>query len=61
MDTTKQERPEAQDLRALTRPIAWGEGMTDILAAFAVPAGTATLLLTDIEGSSRLTEGERHG
>src|SRR5947207_9007802 len=45
---------------ALARPIMWGAGLHGIHEAtdetFALPAGTVTFLLTDIEGSTRLWE-----
>jgi predicted ATPase/class 3 adenylate cyclase/DNA-binding CsgD family transcriptional regulator len=45
---------------ALARPLRWGEGMHGNVegteTAFALPAGTVTFLMSDIEGSTRLWE-----
>ena len=47
---------------ALARPIIWDGELTGIAdtqdAAFSLPAGTVTFLLTDIEGSTRLWESD---
>jgi class 3 adenylate cyclase len=45
---------------ALARPLSWGERMRGTVEgtemAFALPAGTVTFLMSDIEGSTRLWE-----
>jgi predicted ATPase/class 3 adenylate cyclase/DNA-binding CsgD family transcriptional regulator len=45
---------------ALARPLRWGEGLDGTVKgtdnAFALPAGTVTFLMSDIEGSTRLWE-----
>jgi predicted ATPase/class 3 adenylate cyclase/DNA-binding CsgD family transcriptional regulator len=48
------ESPPAPGL--LSRPMDWGEVLGQTEAPFALPVGTVTLLLSDIEGSTRLWE-----
>ena len=43
---------------ALGRPLIWGPVDGDQTATFALPAGTVTFLLSDIEGSTRLWQDE---
>jgi len=43
---------------ALGRPLIWGEVEGSQTATFALPAGTVTFLLSDIEGSTRLWQDE---
>jgi predicted ATPase/class 3 adenylate cyclase/DNA-binding CsgD family transcriptional regulator len=43
---------------ALGRPLIWGPMDGDQTATFALPAGTVTFLLSDIEGSTRLWQDE---
>jgi hypothetical protein len=44
--------------RALGRPLIWGDVEGSQTATFALPAGTVTFLLSDIEGSTRLWQDE---
>jgi predicted ATPase/class 3 adenylate cyclase/DNA-binding CsgD family transcriptional regulator len=44
--------------RALGRPLIWGDVEGSQTATFALPAGTVTFLLSDIEGSTRLWQNE---
>ena len=44
---------ESRAGRSLARPAFWGEGLTTGTNSFALPAGTVTFLLTDVEGSTR--------
>ncbi|MFI4978157.1 MAG: LuxR C-terminal-related transcriptional regulator [Solirubrobacterales bacterium] len=57
-------RGSTEDL-ALGRPIVWRDGLQGIAeaseATFALPAGTVTFLLSDIEGSTRLWQDEPEG
>jgi predicted ATPase/class 3 adenylate cyclase/DNA-binding NarL/FixJ family response regulator len=46
---------------ALGRPLIWGPVDGDQTATFALPAGTVTFLLSDIEGSTRLWQDEPEG
>jgi predicted ATPase/class 3 adenylate cyclase/DNA-binding CsgD family transcriptional regulator len=46
---------------ALGRPLIWGPVEGDQTATFALPAGTVTFLLSDIEGSTRLWQDEPEG
>jgi predicted ATPase/class 3 adenylate cyclase/DNA-binding CsgD family transcriptional regulator len=46
---------------ALDRPLIWGPMDGDQTATFALPAGTVTFLLSDIEGSTRLWQDEPEG
>ncbi len=43
---------------ALGRPLIWGDVEGSQTATFALPAGTVTFLLSDIEGSTRLWQDE---
>jgi predicted ATPase/class 3 adenylate cyclase/DNA-binding CsgD family transcriptional regulator len=44
---------------ALGRPMLWGAGLEeDVDTTLALPAGTVTFLMTDIEGSTRLWEAD---
>lgn len=43
---------------ALGRPLIWGNVEGSQTATFALPAGTVTFLLSDIEGSTRLWQNE---
>ena len=48
-----------QTLADLQRPFRWGaHGVTSPSRAFALPIGTVTFLLTDVEGSTRLWSSE---
>jgi predicted ATPase/class 3 adenylate cyclase/DNA-binding NarL/FixJ family response regulator len=46
---------------ALGRPLIWGPVDGDQTATFALPAGTVTFLLSDIESSTRLWQDEPEG
>ncbi len=46
---------------AFGRPLIWGPVDGDQTATFALPAGTVTFLLSDIEGSTRLWQDEPGG
>ncbi len=51
--------PHRQTLTDLQRPFSWGvHGVTSPSRAFALPIGTVTFLLTDVEGSTRLWSSE---
>jgi predicted ATPase/class 3 adenylate cyclase/DNA-binding CsgD family transcriptional regulator len=45
----------------LGRPLIWGAMDGDQTATFALPAGTVTFLLSDLEGSTRLWQDEPEG
>ncbi len=47
--------------RALGRPLIWGDVKEGQKATFALPAGTVTFLLSDIERSTRLWQQEPEG
>lgn len=52
--------PSTRLLAELQRPFRWGaHGVTSPERAFALPVGTVTFLLTDVEGSTRLWSNER--
>jgi predicted ATPase/class 3 adenylate cyclase len=54
---TVSSRPPKASL-ALGRPLFWGDVEGSQTATFALPAGTVTFLLSDIEGSTRLWQNE---
>ena len=50
---------ESRAGQSLARPAFWGEGLTTGTNSFALPAGTVTFLLSDVEGSARGWEADR--
>jgi predicted ATPase/DNA-binding CsgD family transcriptional regulator len=51
--------PVPSPILALQRPMRWGpDGVSNPEAAFSLPVGTVTFVLTDVEGSTRLWSSE---
>jgi class 3 adenylate cyclase len=58
-DETVRRGPSAAGLAVLQGPSRWGPGgVSSTEAAFSLPVGTVTFLLTDVEGSTRLWSTE---
>ncbi len=49
---------ESRASHSFARPAFWGEGLTTGTNSFALPAGTVTFLLSDVEGSTRGWEAD---